>query len=132
MTNQYTPITWLVYGEFVWPSGISQIGCNPIVNVGLVKASQRKCKVFRLWPSEKRKRKSLTHLPTAVKRDDICLIKISRMCDKYCITVNELYSPLEWFIMEKMLIKKRQEPQQRPTTTCRHTDVWGIALEMST
>lgn len=27
------------------------------------------------------------------------------MCDKYCITENELYSLVEWFIIQKMLIK---------------------------
>lgn len=39
------------------------------------------------------------------------------MCDKYSITINELYSPLEWFVIEKMLVKKNNSAQ-----TFRHAD----------
>lgn len=96
--------------------------------MGLVKAGQRKCKAFRLWPLKK----SLT-LAQCCEMDDICLVKMSWMCDEYCITVNELYLSLEWFIIEKMLIKKKkQEPWQRSRQTFRYTYVQGIALEMNT
>lgn len=42
------------------------------------------------------------------------------MCDKYSITINELYSPLEWFVIEKMLVKKKQ--QHNSAQTFRHAD----------
>jgi len=55
------------------------------------------------------------------ERDEICLVKtVSSMCNKYCITVNELYSPLERFIIEKMLLKNGRGIL---------IHVWGIALE---
>ncbi len=73
----------------------------------------------------------MPHTPAQhCETDDICLVKMSSMCDKYCITENELYSLLEWFIIQKMLIKK-QDQSQRLTQTLRH--IWQeIALEMST
>ena len=41
--------------------------------------------------------------------------------------------PLHWFIIKKMLIKKKAGVNgKRPTQTFRHTYVQGIALEMST
>lgn len=41
------------------------------------------------------------------------------MCDKYSITINELYSPLEWFVIEKMLVKKKTKNN---TTAHKHSD----------
>lgn len=84
--------------------------------MGLVKTSKRKCNAFRLWPFKK-----MPHTPAqCCEMDDICLVKMTWMCDKYCITENELYSLLEWFIREKMLIKKAGAMAKAPTNIQTH------------
>ena len=64
-----------------------------------------------------------SHLPQRTEMDDICLVKLSWMCDKYCITINELYSTLEWFIMEKMHIKGAGQKAHLHENTQAHTHI---------
>lgn len=46
------------------------------------------------------KKKKMPHTAARDREiDDTCLVKMRWMCNKYCITENELYSLVEWFII---------------------------------
>lgn len=96
-------------------------GCRPIVNMGLVKTRQTKCKAYRLQPLKK---ENTCHAGPTLWKGRHLSYKNCWMCDKYSITINELYSPLEWFVIEKMLVKKKT--QQRTNIQTRRLQ--GITL----
>lgn len=102
--------TQLVYDS---PSGRSGTGCRPIVIMGLVKARRKKCKAFRLWPFKRMPRTPAQ----GWEIDDTCLVKMMWMRNKYCITENELCSLVEWFIIQKILIKIRRRGEKSSQKT---------------
>lgn len=65
--------------------------------------------------------KKMPHTPAqCCETDDICLVKMSGVCDKYYMTENELYTLLEWFIIWKMLIKKARAMTKAHTNIQSH------------
>lgn len=114
LTNRCTSITQQVYGQLTWPLGISEIGLQTNCQHGASKSKADKMQGLQITAFKKKKIPA-TPAQRCERRHLSC--KNCWMCDKYSITINELYSPLEWFVIEKMLAKKNNN-----TTAHKHLD----------